>query len=456
VITRIHSSSGCAGFLTLVLAGLVVLAAGPANAQNEELQPTAPASITREAQPEVDALRVLPPPADTPRIPPPAELRAAPAPADVLTRLAGGALFSTQDKEHSFRVGGRLHFDAAYYLEDGEPMQNGVRVRRSRLGVAGRVYGNWDFQSEFDFAENAVESKDLWIQYAGWPVNIRAGHFKAPFSLEELTSSNSYTFIERALPVAFAPSYRLGLGVASSGDRYTAAAMVYGRAIGEAVAGDQPVSGGARLTFLPILKKDRRLVHVGLAGTLGPTDTANSVRFRQRPESRVDGARFVDTGDITRLNDGALRDPGALHDVGAVGNLGAELAWIEGSFRIQGEYMHTEVLRKNDLENLQFNGYYAQASYVFGGTYAYREGVMRGVTPRAGGGACELAVRYSHIGLNDDVILGGEISAATLGINYYANAHIRLMANYGLIFTDDQGPRTDNPMILQTRLQIAF
>ena len=41
--------------------------------------------------------------------------------------------------------------------------------------------------------------------------NFRAGHYKESFSLEELTSSNYITFMERSLPNAFAPARNWGV-----------------------------------------------------------------------------------------------------------------------------------------------------------------------------------------------------------------------------------------------------
>ena len=58
-----------------------------------------------------------------------------------------------------------------------------------------------------------ADFKDVYMQLKNVPYigNIKVGHFKEPFSMEELTSSKYITFLERALPNAFAPSRNTGI-----------------------------------------------------------------------------------------------------------------------------------------------------------------------------------------------------------------------------------------------------
>ena len=64
--------------------------------------------------------------------------------------------------------------------------------------------------------------------------------------------------------------------------------------------------------------------------------------------------------------------------------------------------------------------------------------------------------------LNDGPVTGGEEKNITIGLNWYANSHIRVMANYILvdndIYADDAGDVTgnDDPDIFQMRLQVDF
>ena len=40
---------------------------------------------------------------------------------------------------------------------------------------------------------------------------LRIGHYQEPFNLEEIDNDQDYTFMERGLPDAFAPSYQIGI-----------------------------------------------------------------------------------------------------------------------------------------------------------------------------------------------------------------------------------------------------
>ena len=89
--------------------------------------------------------------------------------------------------------------------------------------LAGAVFGNIDYKFEYDFAEQGggqPSFKDVYIGMSQIPIvqYLRVGHFKEPFSLEELTPDTYTTFQERALPNAFAQP---GSNIQSSGAQST-------------------------------------------------------------------------------------------------------------------------------------------------------------------------------------------------------------------------------------------
>ena len=82
--------------------------------------------------------------------------------------------------------------------------------------------------------------------------------------------------------------------------------------------------------------------------------------------------------------------------------------------------------------------------------------------PRRKLGALELAARYSTVDLTDGWITGGEEDIITVGLNWYANPRVRIMANYLMIDNDknanDAGTvlGNDNPNAFQMRVQGQF
>lgn len=349
----------------------------------------------------------------------------------VIAKTNGRSLkFESADGNFVAQVGGRLQADAAFY--DGDiPSGEGTDFRRIFLDLRGQVYKDWAYRFQYDFARpNGNTStrgiRDAYIKYTGLDAgNITVGQFKAPFGLEHLTSSLHSTFLERGLNHVFTPDRRIGVGFDTKGDNWTfAVAGLGGTAEDENNAGDDQDEGWnlvSRVTATPF-KSDKGLIHVGLAARQNwASDTDSSVRFRERPEVRVDGSRLIDTGSIS--------------DVDEQRSYGLELAGVYGPFSVQAEYIQTE-LERDQADDLDFDGWYAYASYFLTGeSRTYKDGVFDRTKPKSpvgkgGFGAWEVAARYSTADLSDQSIIGGELENATLGLNWYATDNVRFAANY--------------------------
>ena len=116
----------------------------------------------------------------------------------------------------SFAVGGLIQYDMAAFGGEnaatqaitGEPLNgtnpfiNGVAPRRLRLQVNGEFWYNIDYKLEVDFNSSSRPNfKDVYftIKELPWVQNVRIGHFKEPFGLEQLTSDRYTTFMERSM-----------------------------------------------------------------------------------------------------------------------------------------------------------------------------------------------------------------------------------------------------------------
>jgi phosphate-selective porin OprO/OprP len=365
-----------------------------------------------------------------------------------------GIELSASDSDFSLELGGRVtadtvSWDADSAVETAIGEQTGAsEFRRARLYMAGTIYGYVIFKAQYEFAGDNADFKEVYLGIKDIPRlgTVKVGHFKEPFSLEELTSSKYITFMERSLPGVFAPSRNTGLGFHSTAldDRLTLAAGLFHDSDGIGDSGDKKLNFSARVTGTPI-KEDGSLLHLGLSWTSrDPED--DLLRLRQRPEVHL-ADRFVDTGSLAAEG----------MDV-----LGLEAAVVLGPLSLQGEYMAAslDIAGGSDAD---LSGWYAYASwFVTGESRAYKagKGVFSRVRPAdnftadGGSGALELAVRLSNLDLNDAGagISGGELDDLTLGVNWYLDPATRVMLNW--VNADIRGLGEANA--LQARFQVDF
>jgi phosphate-selective porin OprO and OprP len=95
------------------------------------------------------------------------------------------------------------------------------RLRRARITLTGDFAEEFDFKMEGDFANSdgtnggrtAFSATDIWINWHQFPAaQIKAGQYKAPFGLEQLTPDTTLLTIERSLPTnAITPERQIGV-----------------------------------------------------------------------------------------------------------------------------------------------------------------------------------------------------------------------------------------------------
>ncbi len=373
----------------------------------------------------------------------------------------GGIKVESADGQFAARLGGRLQVDYAYYDSDLIPLGSGAEIRRARLLFEGRLWRDWVFKFNPDFAGNEVSIQDAWLGYAGFsPFFINVGNIKEPFSIQSLTSDLDIEFLERSLPVEiFQPGYNLGLQTHGYGDgplgAYQGAIGLFGQGIDNPGTGESQSYGTvARATFAP-LSAEGRVLHFGSAFEWRTDYRNDEVLFRGRPESHVTDVRLVDTGDIGNA-DSTLK-------------FNAESAVVWGPWSVQGEYIQTNVNRNNGGEGLSFNGWYVFGSWFLTGesrAYDAKGGKFSRVKPKSvvgsgGYGAWEVVVRGSSVDLNSKEINGGKETDLTVGINWYTTPKTRLMFNYIYVDANVIDPDTglevkDNPNIFTVRAQVDF
>ena len=427
-----------------------------------------------------------------------AEELAKPKGAKVTTK--GGLKVESEDGQFSFQPIGRLHYDAAFYNQDKSKMGDGSQLRRARLGMTGKMFSDWIYKLEVDFGRNTgsgtIGVKDAYISYLGWnPAQITVGNFKEPFSINNLTSTNYLSFIERPLPItqpttSLMPDRHMGIAASHYDSNWSASVGTFMAHTDVTVPpneGDQSFDVAARITYDPILDKGR-LVHIGLSGLYrNPSDSA--VAFDLKPESNVTGVQFLKTdGTPTALNPGALTAVDHLYDVDP------ELALTYGPVSFLGEYFWVPITQHQHdscpnpggaaaanlrrCPDVTLTGWYAELSYFLTGeSRPYNPATARfdRLMPnhnlgKDGWGAFELAARISHADFDDgpDFQKGTETNY-TLGVNWYVNPYIRFIMDYvwvrnnasaagnvANLLPGNASAGYDDPSILEMRAQVDW
>lgn len=472
-------------------------------AQLSQLQP-----LLGRLQSELTALKASVAQQTTVAAPPTAPVLAAtskPAAAPPKVSIAGGRpSITSADENFSATFHGVMQLDtAAYFQDDNLPpsvtardLSSGANFRRARIGMDGRVFGNFDYNILFDFggsgAEDTGRVQEMWVQYSALkPWRFRIGAFAPPLGLEDAASTNGALFPERPAAADIARGLaggdtRLGAGVVGNGERWFASAILTGPLVSgfnsgatafNAPAFDEQYGYALRLAGVPYQDKNW-LAHLGVnyATVLQPQDLGASatvrypLQLRERPELRVDGTRLVDTGQI---------------DATSGRQIGLEAAVRRKNLFLQAEYFDIQLDRRFPAAGVgdpSFSGWYVEGSWVLtgesrkynntpgNGTAAFdAPSVERPFNLKTGGwGAWEVAARYSTVDLNHTPfasvpaarVRGGEQSIWLVGVNWFPNPAVKFMLDYYAIDIDRLNAAgqsmSQDIQAINLRSQVAF
>lgn len=390
---------------------------------------------------------------------------------DVIVKMKGPTpTFESADGQYSLKITGRIHADTAFYNQDGVPTgqqdvridpdaNSGTNFRRVRLGVDGKIAGDWNYHLMLDAGgdpDNTASLYEGYLRYKGIePLSITAGRHKAATGFSERVSSNDVPFIERSIghntaTSPFSPPAN-GLSVKANGDMwYVDTGVWYGDIADDAA--DEFLYWNGRAALAPV-NNDDMLLHVGahMNYLFEPEqDGMTNVTFSDRPELRVSDVRWISASSQSIFaNDEAYA-------------YGFEAAGRYRNFWLNGEVNFFGMDQSRDPAgggpagpDVNFMGYYVQGGWIVTGEtrpYSMSKAAWSGVKPKnpfkfggGGWGALELALRYSYADLNDEEnnfqtdingvsnfvgVRGGEERNFTFGVNWYVNDWIRFMFNY--------------------------
>jgi phosphate-selective porin OprO/OprP len=408
------------------------------------------------------------------------------APSDAVVKMPGNRpTICTADDQNCIAITSRVHFDAGGYnyrpntlATVPQRLDDGVNVRRARIGVLGKFLEDWNYALIYDFggssdgfastasiggaavgflpggALSGIENAYLsytGLKPFGGKLAVEGGIMDLPYTLDEASSSNDIPFMERAAPGVVARNiaaddFRSAAGARWYTDTFWAGAYATGPTTGAIHSASsinppgttEQLGAFTRVAGQIVSGKDYSL-HIGgdAEWLIHPPHNlianTQTLTLSERGELRIDPTTLVSTGAIAGVSGAQVYS--------------AEAAGTYGPLFFQGEYFWYNIDRNAfaPLPSLRFQGGYAEAAYVLTGEtrlYNPASASYGGIIPAnpfsltgGGWGAWEIAGRYSTIDLNDRVgsaigVAGGRQTIYTLALNWYANRNVRLMFDY--------------------------
>ncbi len=366
---------------------------------------------------------------------------------------------------------------------------SGAVFRRARFGIEGKFFKDFVYELRFEFGGSGAEGSGsiniMRVGYTGIPnVRIHAGAIQPIITLYDPTSSADLTTMERAAVITTlvgnfgGDNARRGVEATYQktdflypGDNFILSAAYTGDRIGEDHTGipnnDETTHLLGRVAYRLYSDKDTN-IQIG-ASASEVLDPPSSMRLRERPEIRVGGDRFIDTGSIAV--DGA-----SAH--------GFEFGANFHNFYLAAEYYEMSLERVGATLDPDFEGYYVEGEWIItgegkkykAGATNNNVGVFTGPSVKnavgfGGMGAWSLHARYSVLDLNFNEgvfgaatpvggIRGGEQTVTNIGVTWYMNSNLKMMGEYAMVDIDrlnGAGASLDAEFdILQGRMMFTF
>jgi phosphate-selective porin OprO/OprP len=397
------------------------------------------------------------------------------------TELTGkfnnGFSWESGDKENSIALSGRIHADYRQFdVNSGSTTvpnaqnANTFDIRRAYLGVSGRVAKDWTFEVVTDVAQGTnggasfASALDVaWVNWGAYEsVQLRAGQFKMPMALEELTSSRFIDFTERSFVDQYAPAKERGAmihGVPTPGVFYgVAASNGNGKNNNEtnSQADGKDVIGRVGVNVAELIGNKNMVLH--FAGAYSDGRQVQGALTSARTEGR--GMTFFAGPTLTADFDRK--------------RTAAETSLAFNQFKLQGEWLSTnyQTLSGTPFDR-DIDTYYAEAMWLITGEKyadAYRNGAYGAIKPNRafkkgtdGWGAWELGVRYSKFDAGDFPSTATSTNGAdaiTVGLKWLPNTNTRVYLNYIQTKFDQPvaavGGPTDKENAINMRLALYF
>jgi phosphate-selective porin OprO and OprP len=331
--------------------------------------------------------------------------------------------------------------DSSSDLDGEDSLQE---LRRAELVLKGKGPGNIEWVLGYDAKDDKWLDANVKYKFGNNANHfVQIGQFKQPgATLEELSSTKNNDFISKSsITNTLGTPRRLGFQYNYGDTNWGLTGSYFGR---ELTRNREHGSGYALRGYWAPINEAGNIFHIG-ASYLDKDTDGDVIRLRARPMADMVGTRFVDTG-----SSGLNRSDRASF-------VGVEGLWVRGPFKLQGEYMTTDVKRYDGADDFSGNGYYVSGLWnITGETWGYKAGVpTTGLPDDPAKGMWQLGLRYDTIDLTDGAVVGGEMDSITAGVNWYWRSNFKFMVDYVMV-NQEKGVLEDNPNAIEARLQFYW
>jgi len=329
--------------------------------------------------------------------------------------------------------------DSSSDLDGDEYMQE---LRRAELVLKGKGPGNIEWVLGYDAKDDKFLDANVKYKFGNNANHfVQVGQFKQPgATLEELSSTKNNDFISKSsITNSLGTPRRVGIQYNYGDANWGLTGSFFSR---ELTRNREHGNGYAVRGYWAPVNEAGNIFHIG-ASYLDKDTDADGIRLRARPMVDMVGTRFVDTRNMINSD--------------RASTAGVEGLWIRGPFKLQGEYMSTDVTRYGDFDDFSSDGYYVSGLWnLTGETWGYKAGVpTTGLPDDPAKGMWQLGLRYDAIDLTDGAVVGGEMDSVTAGVNWYWRSNFKFMLNYVMV-NQEKGVLEDNPNALEARMQFYW
>lgn len=365
----------------------------------------------------------------------------------------GESAIAYQNEGVKLQFDGYLQYDAFLPLRP-DNSQEDFDFRRIRPTLRGKLGEHTSFKLMSDLSDGRHELQDAYLTYKfNDTLAVTGGKLKVPMGIEVLQSSSDLHFIERSPVSSLLPSREHGAML----EWKPAAGWASQFGIFTHGTNDESPDGedwrnhtyNLRVQYSPL--EDWQL---GIAGEIGN-------RHGDAKRKRLIGPESVAGGEMVDYLGTSIAE-------GNTWRITPQISYYHGPVGMMAEYAYisqgTDNTATGDHAHLNMHGGQVSISYLLTGekaTYGHLT-PLNLFNPAAGQwGAWEIAARLAYLNaenVGDTRFINvnasaDEMVAATFGINWHLNDHIKLMTNYEYAAFSTNLPEEQS---IFTRIQLEY